>query len=494
MFKLMIAEDNPYQLDEISEIVDWEDYDILLAGTFLNGKELLRQAAFEQPDIVLTDISMPIMGGVELAEKLRTVCPQTTVIFMSTYSEFAYAKAALELNVVGYIVKPLEREKIKEVLNAALNKLQKARKQRLEKEYRLHELDELRKFAFTIYFQALLREEQSEATLRKNLEYLRIPEKRDGGFLLARFALDGAREQLRQTQTVLTDAMRANESENVEFRLVSLEEGGGLLCCFFRKYGEDVPLLLSRLCIDMEIGLHCKCTIGYSRVSRNFSSMEELKTQAEVTLQSILHDRALSPVAGYMDIRPFRNDAEKESKLLGQQLMTLFGGEDDALLGGMKRSDLRLKDFLQQEEIEHILASDTSGAILCILERLKRRLTQEQTGAGSHEYSRNVEAMRAYIHEHFSEKISVKDVAGAAFLSASYGNACFTKECGTTILGYIVECRMNKAKYLLEKTDERVSHIAEQVGYDEKTGFYLAFKRNVGMSPTDWRAQSEQKL
>lgn len=63
MFKLMIAEDNPYQLDEIADIIDWEDYDISLSGMFTNGKDLIKNAMLEQPDIVLTDISMPIMGG-----------------------------------------------------------------------------------------------------------------------------------------------------------------------------------------------------------------------------------------------------------------------------------------------------------------------------------------------------------------------------------------------------------------------------------------------
>ena len=124
MFKLMIAEDNPYQLDEIADIIDWEDYDISLSGMFTNGKDLIKNAMLEQPDIVLTDISMPIMGGIEVAERIRSMFPHVPVIFMSSYSEFEYAKAALDLDVIGYILKPIQREQIKEVMQLALTNLQ----------------------------------------------------------------------------------------------------------------------------------------------------------------------------------------------------------------------------------------------------------------------------------------------------------------------------------------------------------------------------------
>ena len=103
----MIADDNPNILEELLEIVDWEDFSVEIVGTYANGAALLDAVEEKKPDIVLSDISMPRLGGIELAAQLRETAPKVKVILISCFSEFDYARKAIELGVCGYIIKPI---------------------------------------------------------------------------------------------------------------------------------------------------------------------------------------------------------------------------------------------------------------------------------------------------------------------------------------------------------------------------------------------------
>lgn len=102
-------------------------------------------------------------------------------------------------------------------------------------------------------------------------------------------------------------------------------------------------------------------------------------------------------------------------------------------------------------------------------------------------YSRK---MKDYIERHYMEEITTKDVAASVYLSSRYAHDCFRKGCGCTIFDYITKCRIDEAKRLLAEGENSVLTIACMVGYSGKTSFYLAFKRNVGMSPTEYRIQT----
>ena len=95
--------------------------------------------------------------------------------------------------------------------------------------------------------------------------------------------------------------------------------------------------------------------------------------------------------------------------------------------------------------------------------------------------------MKKYISNHYNKQINTPDVATAVFLSPRYANQLFKTACGCTIFDYITQCRIDEAKRLLIETDEKIITIAEMVGYNGKTSFYLSFKRNLGISPAEYR-------
>ena len=125
MFKLMIADDNPFILKELCEDIDWEDFDLELTGSFSNGKTLLEAARINMPDVILTDISMPVMDGISMATAIRQLSSGVKIIFISSYADFEYAQKALALQLSGYILKPFEPEQFQKVMNTVLEELRK---------------------------------------------------------------------------------------------------------------------------------------------------------------------------------------------------------------------------------------------------------------------------------------------------------------------------------------------------------------------------------
>ena len=123
MYKLMIAEDNPIALKELCEEINWEKYGLCLAGCFSDGRELLKQAIKDMPDVVLTDVFMPIMDGIGLASALRELSKEVKIVFISSCADFEIAQKALLMRVSGYLLKPFDEEQAGHIIMQVLDEL-----------------------------------------------------------------------------------------------------------------------------------------------------------------------------------------------------------------------------------------------------------------------------------------------------------------------------------------------------------------------------------
>lgn len=112
MFKLLIADDEPGSREWLAQEIAWEDHDICIVGPAMDGAEAWQLIQEEKPEIILTDIRMPGMDGIDLAKLAMTHYPHSRILVISGYDEFSYAKSCLEIGVSGYILKPSPREEI----------------------------------------------------------------------------------------------------------------------------------------------------------------------------------------------------------------------------------------------------------------------------------------------------------------------------------------------------------------------------------------------
>ena len=126
MYKLMIAEDNPFALKELCEGINWAKYDLCLTGAFPDGEQLLEHAIKDMPDVVLTDIFMPIMDGISLASALRALSKDVKIVFVSSCADFEIAQKALLMHVSGYLLKDFEESQFDHVMTQVMKELREA--------------------------------------------------------------------------------------------------------------------------------------------------------------------------------------------------------------------------------------------------------------------------------------------------------------------------------------------------------------------------------
>ena len=126
MYKLMIAEDSPFALKDLCEGINWEKYGLYLTGAFPDGEQLLEQAIKDMPDVVLTDVFMPIMDGISLASALREVSEDVKIVFVSSCADFEIAQKALLMHVSGYLLKDFEEQQLDRVMMQVLDELKEA--------------------------------------------------------------------------------------------------------------------------------------------------------------------------------------------------------------------------------------------------------------------------------------------------------------------------------------------------------------------------------
>ncbi len=418
MFKLMIADDNPYALDALRDAVDWEECDLSLVGAFLNGQELLNAAKSNVPDVVITDISMPKLNGIALTAALQSISPHIKIVFLSNYSDFEYAQKAVQLHIQDYLIKPFEPAQIISVMKKIVQELCDERLQRFEETAAKHHADFFRNLAREYYIGTLLHHKEEEALILCKLGELGFPLSDTMHLCVAHILLPsqlGA--SYTENSNVLRSILQAHQKADC-----------GLVCFFHNNtafsvlvhYCDptlDVENLLSQLHIDIETATGISAVIGFSTVSTRFSDLGEMHAQAVVAATQ--KDSAKNAVISY----------------------------------------------------DTILTKNTNPP-------------QKHSTATISSY---VSKMQEFIHANYMTPITTNDVSSAVFLSSSYANQCFNAECNCTIHEYITNCRIMKAKELLAQTDTKICSVAELVGYNGKTSFYLAFKRNVGVSPAKYR-------
>lgn len=303
MFKLMIADDNPHTLQNLSQGTDWEDYDFHLAGTFQNGADLLEAAKQDMPDLVITDISMPQMDGITLSTQLYSLKPDIKIVFISSYSEFDYARSALKLHIFDYILKPIQLGQLQDVMGRILEKLRQEQLAHFEQEQAKSQKDHFRKIALSHYASRLLFQAKDEAVIHTELEQLGVLLRPDTSLYVVCFSLDNALDSDKKLQSShYFRSMLESSLDEVQIIPAMIEDKHGV----FLLLTEDAELplfdLLSRLGVDIEVKMNLRITMGYSNPSVCLTDIPQLYKQAQTALQNLLESDAVIPIASYADI------------------------------------------------------------------------------------------------------------------------------------------------------------------------------------------------
>lgn len=493
--KLLIADDEEYTRQGIRDSFDWEKLGFDSVRLAADGEEALRLARSFAPDLIITDVKMPRMNGIEFAREITRLLPRCKLLFISGYIEVDYFKSALKLEAVDYIVKPIDREELLRAIHKALDSLESQQR-----------MDELRMDHRELKRAKLLHELTQGAadreTVREMGRELRFPQKGPFVCLVIRCGKDG-RIPLKRSAI-----KKRLDKYGMEYLLDYVEDTGFVcVCCAPLKKAQAAGRALLE---DPELYLGAGGEArGWEEIPASYAgALRSLEAhfftpqirwlesaEGEFSL-STLDSELFAEFTELMSEHPEGLQAwfdrlfvqvEVSRRFRSESIKSIVGSLLQMVVDRWKGSARYLHSVQQAELVrEHACSLETFAALKDFTAEVLRAREAEDLAKNS--YSRVVQSVLRYIEEHFSDcELSVQDVANHVHLSTTYISILFKKETQKTLKQYISDCRLDKAKRLLENEHYKVTDIAEMCGYANSNYFARVFRESEGMTPVEYR-------
>lgn len=486
-YRILIVEDDINFRYAIKEIVPWTQNGFEIAGEAIHGKQALQILEKEKIDIVITDMSMPLMNGIELTKEISKRYPEIQVVAFSAYDDFVFVKEAMKNGAKDYILK---QELNPDTVITTLKNICKAKEQKKEKE----NTRELLQYYSTKWLAAgtapdrQIKEYISNLLKNKTVMLLKIvmPQKED-----IKLILDNNLEKI---------LFRKYDEEGNLFLIWSLLETNSI-----RQQSEEQRRIIS------QIQNYCTATsrVLVSSIAKGIDAFTKLPDELVqlISLLPYVKDQVIlyTDYANTLKKREadfqYSTDAKISFAMLERDNNPLKKMET-ALLQRLPDEDKLNEAYVQfyyrvaqtekfeenktAEFIEKLLTQKTlyekSAYLLSYIQRQWAEKNAGFTGAGQ-----KIEAVAQYIQKHYMEDISLADIAEYVGLTENYLSNLFKTSTGENLTKYINKVRINKAINYLEHTSLKVYEIGELVGYKNTTYFSTMFKKITGQSVSDFR-------
>lgn len=500
MYKVILVDDEDIEREGMAQIIPWESLGLTLADMAWNGFEGLEKIREKEPDIVITDIKMPVMDGIQLIRRVREEYPQIIFVVLSGYGEYEYTSKAMELGIRHYILKPCDEIRIAEVLEKVKEELAGRREQkRTEQEYRNTYRLMLPHVKERI-LENLIRQENlagpDEELLEKFLEdvpktFLILTIRGQKNFdQLDGFVLTNILEELVGSQKVYLSAVRQNEIVYL-FPAKEREPLSGLLKKAhqeYRKYKQTV------LCSAISKNG------GIEEVARLYGQTQELfrlndmPQQQEILTYDILPDADGSSwmMVDYPQIRNAQNyDTLLFEVYTAYVKMELRGYSGER----MRETFCTALEFLFNQSYELPLAENDPWRLLEAVAEICAGQMHLTFSEGKEE-----ERMRQLLYAVYKNiknpELSAQYLAREVlYVNEDYFGRIFSRYTNEKYSAYLVRIRIALAERLIVFNPElKVAELAKQTGYPvDGQYFSKVFKKRTGMTPSEYRRTIMEK-
>lgn len=543
MIKLMIIDDEHWIREGLKQTIDWEAYGIQLICDAEDGIEALKLIEANAPDLIISDIRMPLMDGMELLSELKNRELDIKVIFISGFDDFVCAQRAIKLGACDYILKPIEESSLIEVVARCVAEI----KQKNELSCKMAELTGLVRESLPLakqkYLEMCLSHPISEEQLHSKWETLQIdlnPNRlivlavvvhgwgdrylNESGCSLLRYAIGNLIEEVFNQAGIhaLACPLHDNEYSDVAIIVSLLKQDAcspysNVVRCANRVIEEALDVLDVSISIGISrMGDRSKLMLAFKEALTN--GAEYLKQGTGHVFGPIGADNAIKDIIDpYIGIKSDSLDTawlnrilhamkqrdesrlndllDQQTKLL-QELVQLTSAiavrrEMNTYISILlsrwqemcRASDcLDTWDTMYQEKLQ-LYRSPLSNWKYAVMSLF--RMESGSTPGTGQRYTINTALQ--YIQENYHQGISLNHVAKRIYLNPSYLSRVFHAEVGETFSRYLIRIRMAKAKELLEQTTLKIYEVAEQVGYKDFRHFMKIFKESEGITPSQYR-------
>lgn len=525
-WRVLIVDDEFRIAMLIKKLIHWDKFSMECVDVVDNGEAALQIIREERPDIVITDIRMPKINGLDLICMARETVRETKFIVVSGYKEFEYAHRALQYGVDDYLLKPINESELNEVLDKIYHEFLIKEEQQKEKKELQEAVSESRQIIKRDFLKNIIEQEEeisvedSKVSLEGEI-YRGIDIKLD----YVDFGRSDKKQDKLTVERIISTVEKILKTETEEV-LICEKENLHIYCLFnydcskskvIRNSINDILSEIKEYLIGFE---QYEVTIGVGTERKEFGEIrfsikeanravgnrikfgtgrliyadsiprpdrkqernpvEECREQILASIESYSRENLEQCVNQIYSEFMLREDVDfSDCYGLAEELVSVFFGHIDA----------------QQEDFRHVKREILGKCQHCSSITSLKNLLKSTLGTYldmnrevmEAESTKPIRQAEQYIDSHYNEKIVLEDIAEIVGLNPVYFSVLFKKELGINFSAYLVNVRMEKAKEMICSTNETIAAIGERVGYKDSRYFSQIFMKTVGVKPALYR-------
>jgi YesN/AraC family two-component response regulator len=521
MHSILLVDDERIELEALTYYVPWESLGIKVTGTAKNGREALELTQQLDPDIILTDVRMPIMDGIEFAKRAKQLRKRVKIVFLSGHDEFQYIKAALSVEASGYLLKPIDLAELEQLMEKVKLKCEEAKLTERSEEMAKEKLLRL----------LLIEEAPDRRTelVKKLLQLDATATPFRGPYKAAYLAIGRpSRDAVSAADAGMPDPFERSIGEAVHSRLRALGYIGELIDWEYGTFAGVFPASLfdgdrniwlqlqKQMAEDFPVSL----TIGLSSSSDRLEdaytllkdahsaaeqafyygngallSAEEVREPATEEIEVEEHRASLCRTIGHQRTEETECEAaifinklretHVHPNLARSAAVRLITALEQHFSGAF--NELHVGPFSSEWEIMNNCRTldDIGDHVLHVCHSLIIALSEKDKDRHQH-IARHIQDI---IDRSYHKPLTVEDIAKEVYLSPNYIRTIYKEKTGRTILEAITEKRMERASGLLADKSLKIHEIAGLVGYENVSYFCSIFHKTTGLTPNHYRKQ-----
>ncbi|WP_308635739.1 response regulator [Paenibacillus silvisoli] len=509
MLSIFLVDDEAIEMDLMQNFIDWKSMGIEVVGTAKNGKKAWEQIQALQPDIVLTDVRMPIMDGLGLASLIQTHYDWMKIVFLSGHDEFRFVKSALEAGAVGYLLKPIDRRELAAVMERVKGEIEKVRLLRRSKQVMISK-----------YMEELVTAPDSAIREQAVEELSKVsPEVVERQYVIALISASAQPAMDHNQVSAVIQSVLGAHSLTKETVLLHNERGWLLILPQVADRANDGfwQNLLDALNESFEggmftigiggegrrlqdgHGMYMKAVkaaeerfyLGHGLVIHAAEAQHVIDVDAEIESETLLRKLSLSEAEGqsfvdemngcYERLKRLRVHREQTVQLSKQILQAIHAEllkyEDRANMGvgDVNEWSLTVEALATMDEIKDYIAR--------LIETTRHYLANKQQDP----HAALVQEVAEIIESSYGESLTIEFLAGKVYLSPNYLRVLFKEKKGVTVHEYLTKVRLARAVELLRDRTLKIHDVAKKVGYDNTSYFCSFFYKTQGVTPNEYR-------
>ncbi|HHW67838.1 response regulator [Defluviitalea raffinosedens] len=530
MHKILIADDEQIVLDSLQFVIGKNFKDAEIVSSVYSGKEAIEDADKYRPDIVIMDIKMPGINGIEAIEEIKKSNPDTKFILLTAFDKFDYAKQAINLGVSEYLLKPVNKTKIVQTLKKVMDEIDLEREKK-NKELEIREKMEIilpmleNGFIYSVIF--------PDDHSTEIMNYKTLMGIHSGGYIMtielgeasgdrmnnkigvsvkAHQFYSFIRDTLKSITDCIVGAMMLNrivvfipydEKENeYSERLYSLELGE----LIYKKLNEKIKD------IDFKIGIGSNYK-DLTMLSNSYNeSLQAIKSMNDV---GIMHFKDIPEIHELIDHNLLLLEKQLGEKIIQgdipggikifndffNRLTILYGNSPLTIKNKVLEQIFKVSHYIQNNNQENMIQNNRNyfeeilsiedyeeirqwsiGQITFISEEIKRMKENKISDV--------TRKAKAFINENFAKDIKLEDVSKAVNISPYYFSKLFKEETGENFIDYLTSVRIRHACNQFKNKEISIKEVSYDCGYSDPNYFCRIFKKVTGLTPTEYKERN----